>query len=514
METRSQLFSKAEAACDAGDVINAQRTCSIYQRNFGEDANILYLSGRTHLNLQQHQKAVEALAQSYKQATNNLTLAYLIVAAAAAFNRTLVQQYASQLKLDQIDRAELLLELGHGFAAMHLDEHACTAFFQFSEKWPHHPEGYYHLGMLLMKQNKSERAAELFLKAIKSEPEHALAQHALSIVNPAHFDAINLSTLQSHLEYVQRKGAFETSTIIAHALSRIHAHQGCFSKAEDVLLNAKRPFISKAKKTEAKNAAIFDWLLEGKRESCSGSLGSASTQPIFVVGMPETGLDIVAQIISSHPDVASAFSANHFAQAVNQLCSGKNKKTLNIKAMLAAEQADNQQLGEHYLRLTGNLKADEHEYTLDVQPLNFLNVSLIKRALPNAKVIIMLREPIETVLLNYLRLQVPFNQSNGYRYDLLLSCRYYRHFYNLVLRWQSIFGESIRVQSYASLKSNFDKEVTALMDYCGLATDDRYADSSCVDFSAYTQMFAEEPLHQYSKFGEIIQANLGDLIDH
>ncbi|MCW8107969.1 sulfotransferase [Alteromonas ponticola] len=513
METRSQLISEAEAACEAGDVVNAQRVCSIYQKQFGEDPDILYLTGRTFLNLRQYKEAEEALEQSYKQSNNNLALAYLIIASSATFNRTKVEKNFSKLALNTISHFELLMHLGHSLSALNLYTQALQAFTSASIQMPQQVEGYYHAGLMLTKLGKVEQAVEVFTQGLSYQPDHHLTLYALAQTKPDYFEAQKMTDLLQQSAHSETSRELERNVVLAHTLAKVYAYQGAYKQAEDILLNARAKFESEAEISEAKNAAIFDWLLDGKRENCFGSIGCASRQPIFVVGMPASGLDKIAQIISSHPDVAPPVTTNLFVHTVSQLVNGKKLPFLDLKTMLAAEELDNLQIGEGYINATAGLKSGDEKYTVDFQPYNFFNVSLIKRALPNAKIIIVQRDPLESVVLNFLKLQWPFNQSNGYSYDLTYCCRYYRHFHNLMLRWKTVFGDSIKVQSYTSLRCNFDEEVEALFNYCGLSQVDKKNQSVQTRLSALQDQLGQgTDVNRYKRFVEIVETKLSDII--
>ncbi|NMH60098.1 tetratricopeptide repeat-containing sulfotransferase family protein [Alteromonas ponticola] len=513
METRSQLISKAEAACDAGDVVNAQRACSIYQKNFGEDPDILCLTGRTLLNLRQYTEAEKALTRSYEQSQSNITLAYLIIAACASYNRARVETVVTELQFDQIEQYELLVLLGQSLATLKLHTLALDAYNQVCAIWPRRADGFYYAGRTYVKLGNRPQAVVSLKQAIDIEPTHLLANHTLAIANPADFDSAQVAALSDAFKQAHSAGDQDSAVILAHTLNKIYAHQGAYRKAENILLQAKGEFVEDAEISEARNAAIFDWLLEGKRENCFGSVGSASDQPIFIVGMPETGSNIVAHILSAHPEVATPSSTNLFVQAVSQLCDRKKHISLDLKALLEAEELDNQRFGEYYLQLTNGMKSGSEKYTVDYQPYNFFNVSLIKRALPNAKVIIMLRDPVETVIANYLKLTLPFNHTNGYTYDLTYCCRYYRHFYNLMHRWQSIYGDSIRIQSYAALSSDWETEVNALFDYCGFAAVDKSTRAFQQRIlSAHQKLTNNNDLDHYTTFAELVRNKLSDLL--
>src|SRR5208282_2190995 len=160
-------------------------------------------------------------------------------------------------------------------------------------------------------------------------------------------------------------------------------------------------------------------------EAKSGG-GAPSPMPIFILGMPRSGTTLVEQIIASHPLVYGAGELQAFSDVVLTV-RGPNDNIIPYPQFVPALDASTiRQIGARYLAAVRALVPDrsspasgrekgEGQRVTDKMPSNFYFVGLIHLALPNAKIIHTVRDPVDTCVSCFSRL---FASGQVHTYDL------------------------------------------------------------------------------------------------
>jgi hypothetical protein len=117
--------------------------------------------------------------------------------------------------------------------------------------------------------------------------------------------------------------------------------------------------------------------------------------------------------------------------------------------------------------------AGEVRFT-DKMPLNYLYCGLIRRALPNAKIVHVTRRPMAACYAMYKTL---FKDGYPFSYDLEEIGRYYVGYRRLMDHWQATMPGVIYPLSYEALIADQRGETRKLLDFCGLEWQD-----SCLEF--------------------------------
>jgi len=97
---------------------------------------------------------------------------------------------------------------------------------------------------------------------------------------------------------------------------------------------------------------------------------------------------------------------------------------------------------------------------------NFAYVGLIHLALPNARIIHAVRDPVDTCLSAFSLL---FGDDQPYTYNLAELGRYYRAYTAMMEHWRRVLPlEQILEVQYEELVVNFEPLVRRIVAYCGL----------------------------------------------
>src|SRR4030095_15969990 len=137
----------------------------------------------------------------------------------------------------------------------------------------------------------------------------------------------------------------------------------------------------------------------------------------------------------SHETVFAAGELMDFSLVLKRITATAGNMVLDPATLRAANAADACALGEAYLQST-RPRTGHTAHFIDKMPLNFFYAGLIHRALPNARIICLRRNPLDTCLSNFRQLFATRFSYYNYAYDLLDTGRYYIEFDRLIAHWR------------------------------------------------------------------------------
>ena len=207
------------------------------------------------------------------------------------------------------------------------------------------------------------------------------------------------------------------------------------------------------------------------------ALRAASAEPIFIVGMPRTGTTLVERILSNHPAVFAAGELTNFALELKRAAATPSNRVLDAETLAAAARVDPRALGEAYVASTRPRTGHTPRF-IDKMPLNFFYAALIQRALPNAKIICLRRDPLDACLSNYRQLFATTFSYYDYSYDLLDTGRYYLQFDALARHWREAIPANYTEVHYEDVVEHTEREARRLVEFCGLDWDPACLSSS------------------------------------
>jgi Sulfotransferase family len=100
-------------------------------------------------------------------------------------------------------------------------------------------------------------------------------------------------------------------------------------------------------------------------------------------------------------------------------------------------------------------------------------VPLIRRALPNAKIVCLRRNPLDTCLSNYRQLFATSFSYYNYALDLLDTGRYYAAFHALAGVWRTTTPHNYLEIHYEDVVDDTEREARRLVEFCDLTWDAR-----------------------------------------
>jgi hypothetical protein len=213
-----------------------------------------------------------------------------------------------------------------------------------------------------------------------------------------------------------------------------------------------------------------DWLADGAQALPTAVAGPT---PIFVIGLPRTGTTLVERILASHSQVES-LGETMFMQMIIRRESGIRSVEKMTPAMIAAA------AGQDVTRIaSGYLDAARYRLTgrpmfIDKLPFNFLFLGFIAKAYPDAKIVHLCRNPMDTCFAMYKQV---FTWAYKFSYRLEDLGHYYIAYQRLLRHWRQTLGERLVEVEYESLVADPLGQTRRLLDRVGLEFEE-----ACLDF--------------------------------
>jgi Flp pilus assembly protein TadD len=392
----------------------------------------------------------------------------------------------------QINRADKALEeaskgdsrdpmvheiLGTTYSRMGEHEFARKFYETANELAPRHPPYMLNLANNLVYRGKTDEAQQLLDELISLQEDTPQAHWTLAGVRKAK-DTGHIEQMRSLLgarKHHPRLEAFYYYAI-GKELEDLEKWQEAF-EAFSRGAAARRQTVEFDERAEID---FFDYLRDNytKEWVDDGSSGFDADAPIFVLGQPRTGTTLIERIITSHSQVHSAGELQQFGLAIRRLASHKDPRRFSRELFESALELDYEKVGATYMDSTKRIRGDMPRF-VDKLPQNYLNLPLILKALPNAKIVHLRRDPMDACFASYKQL---FADAYLHSYDLEEMARHHCRYLDLMDTWRERFGDRFFDISYEETVSDLEPNARALIEYLELPWEDQ-----CLDFHKQEQ---------------------------
>lgn len=319
------------------------------------------------------------------------------------------------------------------------------------------------LGLLHANYGQPDKAVVYYQKAISLDPLCGDASYGLACLRSSTDLSGDVERLVAALN---SPGISDPDRIlIGFALGRAYEGLGKYDKAFAVVDEANRRQRKSVAYSFDEDQAMF-----ARHTSALGQkfidhckpCRVADETPILVLGMPRSGTSLVEQILASHPLVYGAGEVEHsrlLAEDVRKLTGKIFPQDIDS----IAPQKLHDLAVDYVRRLRSN--AGTASRAVDKLPHNFLRIGLFAALLPNAKIILCERDPLDNCMSIY---QHPFLAGHGYAADLVELGKYYNLYREIISFWMELLPGKIFRINYEELVAHTEKQVRALLQYCEL----------------------------------------------
>ena len=276
----------------------------------------------------------------------------------------------------------------------------------------------------------------------------------------------NASNHVGRLQAVLAKPSLRTQDAapLAFALHKELDDLGEVRAAWNALMLACRAKRSLLKYDSGQSRKLVDALVAMPPRGSRGSDRQSDRIPIFIVGMHRSGTTLLEQLLDASPQVRGVGELYDFTSAMRYATDHHCKGVIDRTIVERARDVDFAEVGKRYLDGMAWRLGDERFFT-DKLPSNFLNIGFICRALPQAKILHMVRDPVETCFSNLREL---FSEANPYSYDQLELADYFIQYRRLMAHWHAAYPGRILDVDYAELTRDPESVMRKVAAFCGI----------------------------------------------
>jgi hypothetical protein len=186
--------------------------------------------------------------------------------------------------------------------------------------------------------------------------------------------------------------------------------------------------------------------------------------PIFIVGMYRSGTTLIEQLLDASPQVRALGELTDFPSAMRHATDHYARGVLDRDIVERAKDRDFIEIGNHYMEGVA-WRIGATPFFTDKLPSNFLNLGYICRALPSARIVHMVRDPIETC---FSILREVFTEVAPYSYDQDELADYFIRYRRLMAHWHAAYPGRILDVDYAELTRDPEAVMRKVAAFCGL----------------------------------------------
>ncbi len=390
--------------------------------------------------------------------------------------------------LDRVVEAEprhsaAWLERGYTLDALRSERDACASYERAIALDPNMAPALGKLADAAAKNGDKAAGRSYADRALAIDPLEPAATFALATMDIEAGDGVQAATRLERLLAVPLKDDDRTRalTLLGDALDR----EGRFAEAFETYVMAQRNFRAAYSDVLAPSpgrpshrtfietiaSQVERSALLPKSDPLPAVPGAAATH-IFLLGYPRSGTTLVENILASAPEVVALEERDTLSDADKALVPNDGRMP-DLDSLDPALVAD---LREKYWSRVRHLGEDvTGRVFVDMNPFNGIKLPVIARLFPEARILIMRRDPRDVVLSCF---RINFTPSpSAYSFsELEEAARHYDTLMRLIELCRARLPLAFHEVRYDRLIADFETTVRALADFAGLGwTDDFHA---------------------------------------
>lgn len=475
MKDPVRLYAESLAALNRGDWMQARNLAATLLAHAPQHAGVHFVAGVASLQLQQMQPAIDHLRRAVAINPNRADY-YTQLARALATGRSLREA------IEAADRAMALLPddamsldtLGVVYTQANAHAKAIAVFRRAVELMPARATFRFNLATSLTFAGEMEAAEREYEACIGIEPRYWKAHLALSQLRKQSESDNHIVRLESLLP----QAADDTDGLmyLNLALAKEREDLRQYARSFEHLTLGKTVKRASRSYDSARDEELFNALENAFASPEQVTSGCQSREPIFVIGMPRSGTTLVERILSSHSSVHSGGELQNFSVCLKRMSGSRTPILFDTDTISRSGRLDWNRLGADYIGST-RPGTGHTPHFIDKLPHNFLFAGYIARALPNARIINLRRDPIDTCLSNFRQLFALTSPFYDYSFDLLDTGRYYLMYDRLIKHWGRVLPGRILDIQYEDIVESQELVSRRMIEFCGLPWED-----ACLQF--------------------------------
>lgn len=463
-QRQQQLISEGFMALTQGQLVQAAQAAEEilhYRRGFG-DAWVLLCSAlikmESHDDLRALEDALTAIpANDPARLPLNVELTR-VLARRGRCARAVAQANILSERLDLAAEHHEALGSAYGISALFEKSlhHATKAI----EMEPNNPNYLYSFGLSLRYAGQLSHSERVFDQVIASNPYHSLSYFSRA-------DLKRWSVDDNHIEEIQQIKDQPALTVLGQAQLQFalfkelddckayeKAWEALAAGCELVSQTIQYPTIVRREAAQ-KSVDVF----RGIFPSAAEPVPNCPT-PVFIVGLPRSGTTLVERILARHSDVVSMGETQAFPLAFRDSLAIPEDCLIDKNIIEQSASTNWTSLRDRYVESVDYLRG-QRRYCIDKLPHNYEFVGHIMQAFPNARIINLTRNPLDSLFGAY---RILFGAgSYQWSYDQANLAEAYRVYRLLIDGWRTAYGKKFIDVSLTSLIDNSEFEIRQLL---------------------------------------------------
>jgi len=314
------------------------------------------------------------------------------------------------------------------------------------------------LADMLKAQNRIDEANAEYRRVLAARPFDGMAWWGLANMKTLRFADSEVEALTRALKHPQ---ASEDDLIaMGFALAKALDERNRYADSLNELARAN----SIARRRQGWSAAAYSAQVDALLDAFTPSPPTSSTlgaEAIFIVSLPRSGSTLIEQILASHSQVDGGGELADLPLVLTEESKRRGRPLAQWAKDASAE--DWRRLGLRYLERTAHWREKRPRFT-DKLPGNWLYVGAIRAMLPEARIVVGRRDPLETCFSCY-RQHLANNEYTRTFADLASA---WRDFDRASKHWHGLHPTRVYENSYEHLVSEPEAAIRDLLAFCGL----------------------------------------------
>lgn len=328
---------------------------------------------------------------------------------------------------------------------------------------PKYAEAHYNLGSAQSTIGNLNDAIESYRATVALNPDYGKVYRGMSDIQKFTLDDPIVAKMLSLYEKLFAEGEEEHRSNVCFALAKVYRDNMDYGLSYRYLKEGNALLGSRLGHDPVADRKMFkDIKFAAPKVAAAPFDASAEKReitPIFILGMPRSGTTLTEQILACHPDVAAAGELSFGPEFGQSLTDGTEQPT----------EKNLMRFRERYFEAISTFP-DGERFVTDKMPHNFRIVGLIGKAIPEAVIINLKRDPAAVCWSNYW--QFFASRALAYSTNLDAAVEYFRMYENLMDYWQKHLPDQFYVLDYDRLVIHQEEETRALVARCGLPWED------------------------------------------
>ena len=328
---------------------------------------------------------------------------------------------------------------------------------------PRHADAHYLRGLFEMFSGNVEASRAALRRALSIEPRMANTHWLLSMQEEPGSAEAHVEQMLGILPSVRLRS--EAQAYLFYSLHHSLAAAGRHDQAWQALERGHAVMRSMVPYRRDEQHALFA-ALKAMRLPASAPRGQAANGAglIFIVGMFRSGTTLIERVLAGHHDVTDGGETYQLSACLREAADHPGSQVVDATIVARAPTLDFARVAQR-MQAYADWRAGGKRWLTEKLPSNFLNVGFILQALPEARILHMRRDPVDTCFSN---LRTISRGVAPYACDQRDLADYYLQYRDLMAHWHALAPGRILDIDYADFVADPGPQARRVMEYCGL----------------------------------------------